>query len=474
MNERQKISSLKYLLNEMVNEKKIKLRYENTVNRQVYLDSDSINSMLKSGFFTVNESNALSILFSKTGTSHLNENSIKSLDKTVNTIVETNEIDMVLLEGFFGDIWDGLKKMGDKAKEAILGGWGKVKAIWGEFKEIIQELVNNVKDGMIKLFDEGKNMAMSEYNKLKTKAAETVNAALSKLDDVNEKKKLADDLGDAYETGQWVSSKFKGIVTGAQAKWFTDTIAGKGTPEEPPKVNPDQVEAGFEELKQEESVISLKSLVKERNGLFSDSKVLKELYESSKRKLNEAGGAAHLEDAIENPVLKKIVGYGVNLLQWAMIPVAKLAQKLGTMAGQAILKKISEGVKFFGGPGIFAFAVLGAIFGEILEIYIKGKTADLSPAKLGAKLIKYLVPGLGPMIKVAETLLSALKTFLLIYTVGTILLNLVLLARKVYTDKEKGNQTGGEETGGEPEPQTAGYKPSGQFKLQEGKLVFIK
>ena len=472
MNERQKISSLKYLLNEMVDEKKIKIRYENNVKRQVYLDQDSIGSMLTSGFFNVNESNALSILFSKTGTRHLNESSMRSLDKTVTKIVETNEVDMVLLEGFFGDIWDGLKKMGDKAKDAILGGWGKVKAIWGEFKEIIQELVNNVRGGMEKLFDNGKNMAMGEYNKLKTKATETVNAAFSKLDDVNEKKKLADDLGDAYETGQWVGSKFKGIVTGAQAKWFTDTLAGKGTPEEPVKVNPDQVDAGFDELKKEESVVSLKSLVKERNELFSNSKVLKELYESSKRRLNEGAGAAHLEDVIKNPVLKKIVGYGVNLLQWAMIPVAKLAQKLGTMVGQEILKKISEGVKFFGGPGIFGFVVIGAIFGEILEIYIKGKTADLSPAKLGVNLIKYLVPGLGPMIKIAETLLLALKTFLLIYTVGTILLNLVLLARKVYTDKEKEKQSGGEE-GGEPEVQTAGYKPKGQFKMKEGKLIFI-
>ena len=231
MNERQKISSLKYLLNEMVDEKKIKIRYENNVKRQVYLDQDSIGSMLTSGFFNVNESNALSILFSKTGTRHLNESSMRSLDKTVTKIVETNEVDMVLLEGFFGDIWDGLKKMGDKAKDAILGGWGKVKAIWGEFKEIIQELVNNVRGGMEKLFYNGKNMAMGDYNKLKTKATETLNAAFSKLDDVNEKKKLADDLGDAYETGQWVGSKFKGIVTGAQAKWFTDTLAGKGTPE---------------------------------------------------------------------------------------------------------------------------------------------------------------------------------------------------------------------------------------------------
>ena len=60
-------------------------------------------------------------------------------------------VELRLKEGFFGDIWDGLKGLGDKAKEAITGGWNKLKSIWAEFKELVQEVINSAKNGLLKL-----------------------------------------------------------------------------------------------------------------------------------------------------------------------------------------------------------------------------------------------------------------------------------------------------------------------------------
>jgi hypothetical protein len=477
MNDRQKQTSLKYLLNEVVSGKKIKNRQFAESMKYISMNEQDISNILDSGIFTKNESFALNVLFSKTKTSRINETIISKLDRSVKIISESKPNSKVLSEGFFGDIWDGLKNMGDKAKDALVGGWSKLKAIWGEFKELTQELVNNMSEGFGKAIDWAKGEATSFFNQQKQKAIDAFNASLQKMDDINEKKKLGADLGHAYETGQWVVTKFKEKVSSPKATWFNDVLSGKGNPEAPSdKLDDTEVQDGFEELKQEEGINSKRDgLIRERNQFFSNYDVVKNLYEMSVKRLNEGGGAAHLEDAVSNPVLKNVIHWGINLLQYALIPIAKFGQKLAETAANKFLNNMSGVVKFFGGPGQYAFPVIALIFAEIIEIVIKNKTAEYSPAKLGLKLAEFLVPGLKPIIITAKGILTALKTFLLIWTIGNILFNLVLSARKVYTDSQKqgGNQTGGEQ-GSEPEVQTAGYKPKGSFKLKEGKLVFVQ
>lgn len=477
MNQRQKATSLKYLLNEVMDGKKLGNRVSNRSMNFSSLDEVTLDAMLSSGFFTVNESTAVSVIFKSSNTNVINESTISKIDSVVNRIVEALDSNEILAEGFFGDIWDGLKKLGNKAKDAVAGGWSKLKAIWGEFKELIQELMDHIRQGLSKLLDAGKQYAEDEYNALKDQAMKTWNASMKKFDDINKKKQLSDDIVNMYKTGEWVTTKFKSLATSAQAAWFKDPVAGKGTPEETETLDQDDVQAGFEDLKQEEGTLTKANLIRERLSLLSNKEVLRELYRFSIKRLNEGGGGgAHLEDAVSNPVLKKIIKTGINLLQWALIPFAKAAQTIVTQKAVELFKGLSGACKMFGGPGVYAFEAIALIIGEIVEIKVKEMTGDwISPAKLGLKLIKYLIPPLAVFITSAEKLLKALKLFLFIWTLGTILFNLVLSARKAYTDyqEKKKSKEGGEETGGEPEVQTAGYKPNGEFKIKEGKLVFV-
>jgi hypothetical protein len=118
---------------------------------------------------------------SKTKTKTLTESTIKKLDKSVKTIVESVEGDAVLSEGFFGDIWDGLKGLGDKAKEALSGGWSKVKAVWSEFKDLVTEVASACKDGFVKAFGSFADKAKGASAKVTDGAKE----GLAKITDKN-------------------------------------------------------------------------------------------------------------------------------------------------------------------------------------------------------------------------------------------------------------------------------------------------
>ena len=115
-------NSLRVLMNEVMSENNTFKRFDTVRNKAISLDEQAIFSLLKSKIFTVNEQKALRVLFSKTKTKSLTESSIRSLDRNVRIISNSSEKELRLKEGFFGDIWDGLKGLGNKAKEAIAGG----------------------------------------------------------------------------------------------------------------------------------------------------------------------------------------------------------------------------------------------------------------------------------------------------------------------------------------------------------------
>jgi hypothetical protein len=473
MNQRQKQTSLKYLLNEVTSKKRMHQRQFSNVMKYVSLSEQDVSKMLSSGFFTENEVKAINILFSTTKTTQLNENTMRRIDRSVKIISESKPNSRVLSEGLLGNIWSKLSKLGDRAKEIVVGGWAKIKAAWSEFKELIQEFVNDMSTMFGKAIDWASGMIKQELESYKDEMLTSWNATMSKLDDVNEKKQLGTDLSNAYDTGKWVVDSLKEKVTSTKAEWFQDTIAGKGNIDDTGiEKDPEDLETGFEELKNESVNTAIhEELLTERSELFGNSLVLKNLIEAHKRRLSEAGGAAHLEDAVSNPFLKKILKYGVKALQYALIPIAKLAQEFVQKKAAELLKSMSGAVKFLGGPGKFAFPVFALIIAEVIELVVKNFTADYSPAKLIGKAAEWLVPGLGPAIAFANGIWDAMKTFLFVWTIGNILFNLVLAARKAYTGSQGGES--GAETGGEPEVQTAGYKPNGKFKLREGKLIFI-
>jgi hypothetical protein len=438
-------NSLKYLMNEVLSEKRMAQKINANTIRFTTLDESAINSLLESDVFTKNEASAMRILFSKTKTKTLSESVIKKLDKSVKTIVESKHGDPILSEGFFGDIWDGLKGLGDKAKEVLSGGWGKVKAIWGEFTELVKEVAAACKDGFQKAFATFGQMAKAEASKVG-------DAAKKSVDKITDKVAFAKEVKELMQCASYITTTFfdKWI---SKPTWEKDVIAGSVAPTEEVKVDPAKAEDGLEDLKTMESFNKMKlNLIKERNNILSNIDVINELLNSSNSRafLMEGGGFAHLEGAIKNPFLKGIVEWSVKIIQAVFIPIAKIAQVVTGMVAKELFKKFSEGVKLLGGPGVFGFAILSGLLAEGLELVVKAYTDP------GPKLLAALFPPLVPIVAAAEGLIATIKGALAFYTYATIFINIVPVLQLL----EKGK--------------TESYNPKGEFKMQNGNLVFIK
>ena len=432
-------------MNEVLSEKRMAQKINANTIRFTTLDESAINSLLESDVFTKNEASAMRILFSKTKTKTLSESVIKKLDKSVKTIVESKHGDPILSEGFFGDIWDGLKGLGDKAKEVLSGGWGKVKAIWGEFTELVKEVAAACKDGFQKAFATFGQMAKAEASKVG-------DAAKKSVDKITDKVAFAKEVKELMQSASYITTTFfdKWI---SKPTWEKDVIAGSVAPTEEVKVDPAKAEDGLEDLKTMESFNKMKlNLIKERNNILSNIDVINELLNSSNSRafLMEGGGFAHLEGAIKNPFLKGIVEWSVKIIQAVFIPIAKIAQVVTGMVAKELFKKFSEGVKLLGGPGVFGFAILSGLLAEGLELVVKAYTDP------GPKLLAALFPPLVPIVAAAEGLIATIKGALAFYTYATIFINIVPVLQLL----EKGK--------------TESYNPKGEFKMQNGNLVFIK
>ena len=261
-------------MNEVISEKRMAQKINANTIKFTTLDESAINSLLESDVFTKNEAAAMRILFSKTKTKSLSESVIKKLDKSVKTIVESKDGDSVLSEGFFGDIWDGLKGLGDKAKEVLAGGWGKVKAVWGEFTELVTEVASACKDGLTKAFN-------SFAEKAKGASAKVTDAAKDLGSKITDKNAFAKEVKELNDSVTYVTKTFfdKWI---AKPTWEKDMIAGSVAPTEDVKVDAAKAEDGLEDLKTMESFNRMKlNLIKERNNILSNVDVIKELFRSS-------------------------------------------------------------------------------------------------------------------------------------------------------------------------------------------------
>ena len=440
-------NSLKYLMNEVLSEKRMTQKLNTNTVRFTSLDETAVNSLLKSSLFTKNESVAMKILFSKTKTKSLNESTVNKLNESVNTILNAKVGDSVLSEGFFGDIWDGLKGLGDKAKEVLSGGWSKLKAVWGEFKELVTEVASACKSGFVKAFD-------SFADKAKGASAKVADGAKEGLAKITDKNAFLKEVKEMTDTTTYVTKTFY-TKWFAAPEWEKDMIAGNATPTEEVKVEPAKAEDGLEDLKTMESVRKMNAkIIKERNNLLSNSDVVNELFNSSEKRLfiMEGGGFAHIEGAIKNPFLKGVVEWSVKILQALFIPIAKIAQTVAAAVGKEVLPKYSEAVKLLGGPGAFKFVIIGGILSELIELAVKAITPS------GPAIAAMFIPGLGPIILAAETLIKTVKSCLMVWTIATIAINIVPVLTKA----------------GGAAPKAESYNPKGEFKMQNGNLVFIK
>jgi len=440
-------NSLKYLMNEVMSEKRMTQRLNTNTVKFTTLDETAVNSLLNSSLFTKNESVAMKILFSKTKTTTLNESTLGKLNDSVNTILNARVGDAVLSEGFFGDIWDGLKGLGDKAKEVLSGGWSKLKAVWGEFKELVTEVASACKAGFVKAFD-------SFADKAKGASAKVTDGAKEGLAKITDKNAFLKEVKEMTDTTTYVTKTFY-TKWFAAPEWEKDMIAGNATPTEEVKVEPAKAEDGLEDLKTMESIRKMNAnIIKERNNLLSNSDVVNELFNSSERRLFivEGGGFAHIEGAIKNPFLKGVVEWSVKILQALFIPIAKIAQTVAAAVGKEVLPKYSEAVKLLGGPGAFKFVIIGGILSELIELAVKAITPS------GPAIAAFFIPGLGPIILAAETLIKTVKSCLMVWTIATIAINIVPVLQKA----------------GGAAPKAESYNPKGEFKMQKGNLVFIK
>lgn len=433
-------------MNEVMSEKRLTESISANSIKFTILDETAINYLLESSIFTKNEAAAIRILFSKTKTKTLSETVVNKLDKSVKTIVESKEGDVILTEGFFGDIWDGLKGLGDKAKEVLAGGWNKIKTVWGEFKELVTEVATACKEGLKKVF-------AGSLAKGKEMAGKIGDEAKKKFTEIKDKPSFLKEVAQLGESATFLTTTFFGKWI-ANPTWEKDMIDGSTAPAGDVKVDPAKAEDGLEDLKTMESLNKTKlNLIKERNKLLSNSSLIEALYDSSNARafLMEGGGFAHLEGAIKNPFLKGVVEWALKIMQAVFIPLAKIGQMVANVVGKELMKKFSEGVKFLGGPGVFPFVIIAGILSEVLEIYLK---KALTP---GPEIIAGMaIPALAPLLAVLGSWQKTIEGILFWYTIGTIFINIVPILK-----------TGGAKT-------QESYNPRGEFKIQDGNLLYVK
>lgn len=380
-----------------------------------------INGMLKSGIFTNEERKAVAVLIRNSKVHTLNENTAKILDANVSVIMSSKVSDKILTEGFFGDIWDGLQGLGDKAKDALKSGWSKVKGIWSEFTDLIKELVEAVKEMFTKMTEKIKDVVSGIVGEAK----KVVDKGLSKI---NDKATLAKEVKELSDSGNYVKDWWSKSV-GEGSDWDDKVIKGDFKAEDI-KLDDKTIEAGEKELEKiADSIIHKRNglqLVEDKRNLLSNPEVLNALLESRVRRfmLKEGGGFKHLEDSVKNPLLKGLIKYGINGIAWIIATPAKLAQSLVNFLTKKGLEGFSEFVKKISGPGIFAFVVLAGLLGEVVEIVVKKMTAE-SFAKL---ITGITIPVLAPFIAAFE-FLEHFSNICLAYAVGTVMLNLSTLIK---------------------------------------------
>lgn len=345
----------------------------------------------------------------------LNENTAKILDSNVSILVGAKLNDSILTEGLFGDIWDGIKGLGDKAKEALKGGWSKVKAIWNEFTDLAKEVGNAILDGFKKFYE----WVVAKFKDVQSKVQDKSKELFGDLDHASLKKE-AGYLSDT--AAHW--AKYMKDNTADNTN-MVDVIAKGGfSADDKPDIDDKKIEIGIDNLEKiADSQIKLGFVLSEtKRKIMSDGNVLNALIESRGRRimLSESGGFAHLEGCIKNDFLRGVVHYAILGAQWVMNPIGKIMALVTKLIAKKGLDGLSEGTKMIGGPGAFKFAVLGAISAEIVETII-----EICQEGEWAKKLLAFIPVIGHMLEAIHETLHHIQMGFIFYGCGTIVLNLL-------------------------------------------------
>lgn len=388
-------------------------------NRLSTFNMVDINVMLKSNAFTLNERKALSSLIKNSKINILNENTAKLLDDNCNVILELDiysyRYEFLLSEGMFTNIWNDIKKIGDKAKYALKSGWSKLKTIWSEFSELVKEVGRAILDGFKKLYDyiKGKVTAMTS----------TVEGKVTdKLEKSNQEtlKKEAKQLSSTFN--HWTEYMKKTFTNNTN---LIDVIeSGKFNVEKDIKLDDDDIDSGFKKLEKiaDNYILTGKTLTEIRVNLLSNQRILFALIENKVNRLLvvEDGGYKNLEDSIKNEVLKNVIKYALLGAQWVIGPIGKILSAIMKLIVTKGLVGMSEGTKKLNGPGVFEFTVISAALGDIVDNVFEFE----SRSQLLAQFYKF-IPVIGPMLgAMNDTIMLAVDGFV-IYGGITIIYNLI-------------------------------------------------
>lgn len=419
---------LKSIVNEVT---KMQNRQVNKIKRFAVLNETALNYILNSGILNLEEQNSLRAYFANKNIKTINESVVNRIDTDIR----------IISEGFF----DFFKKLGDKAKEAFETGWSSVKTIWKNFSDMIMEFIEKVKAAFKKI----KEWVTQQVKSLATKVSSVVNEKFIKKfmeEHPHEPADLKTEIQQTKQTAGHLTTYFATKLEGGDEfskKLLDGSVEPKGETDGVPEAEAEKAAAELQ-----------KEAISMYESIFSSKENLQELM---KIHLTEAG---HLTDKIKNPLVQKLVSFLVNMLKVIFSPFSAIVGKLTELLVKNFMSGASQLCKKLDGPGVFEFAIMGVLVGETFEV-VEDLLANIFNFKT---LLAVVTPMLGPLAPFMEGVHVAFHLGHLV--VGTYaLITVVYNISKLFSKEE--------EQGAEPEVQTAGYKPKGQFKMKEGKLIFV-
>ena len=366
-----------------------------------------IEDVLSSGAFNKKEAIALREFFIyRKSTPMLNENTVRMITKEM------------LKEGFL----DWIKEKGSQFKDALSGGWDKLKAAWSNFKDFIQKLVDQLKESVSNLFEKAKTAILDEFTLPIQKAADAFKEKVNSMQESNDSvDKLVNDIGiskeqiktelptemeDLTTVKNDVMSKLKTVMS--FDKLEADAVAGKGIDD-----------------------VKVESI-----GLLKNKRLVETLITINESDLIEP------EDLVKKyPILKGIIKFFVNLLKYTFGLLGTITKEILKWIFKNVfvgINKCAAGIKSTVNKG--NYTVLAGLTAYCLklagvELPYTGWLETL--ISNGAAALSGAVPVLGPFITVLTSIVSFVLLFLKIWTVITVLINIIIPLYKKFSNKFK-------------------------------------
>lgn len=416
----------------------------NKIKKYASINERALNGILNSGVLTIQESAILRHYFKTRNIRRINENTVRKI----------NEDSKLISEGFF----DFFKKFGDKAKEAFKTGWTAVKAIWKNFSDVVKEFIEEIKKGFVKISD----WALGKIKEMASKLSSLVNEKFIKKfkeDHPHDHTDLKTELQQTKQTAdhltKWVKTN---ILDGGM--YEQKLIDGSVDPKEETEGLPAaEVEKGAEELKKEAYELY--------DSIFSNKQNLRELMNLSE---------GHLTDKIKNPIVRNVVKFLIYMFKAVFSPLSTVIAEVGRLIIKNFMKMFSKLSKALQGPGVFEFAIMSLLCAELFEV-VEDLLANLFNFQNVLGLVTTLLPWLAPWLEFIHVPMHLAHLAIGSYALATVVYNVGTVFGKFSGEgggEGHGEEHGGEEHGGEAGAENAGYTPKGQFRLSEGKLIFVR